>query len=500
MTAWGEGGEARSCDGILSRVEENDAKVTELCILPIKNFTSADVERLATAISAKGTNTHLTSISASGHVVSPACLEVLGSAVASRASENGNSTKSSTGITSLSIGDKDMGDDGIVSLCNGLSNHKGQYGEPLKHLDLSYKNGSEVAMEAIGKCFGACATLQYLNLSRNEKIGDVGMVALSNAVGTEVQPFRSLAYRNFSECNIGPEGSRSLVSSLIVDNVQDVPKNKRRAVSLDLILNSNPIGAIGCSALGPLYASAASTGWSMLSSLSLVNCGIGDDGVAALADSARRCGSSGLKRLDLSRNGITSQGAQILSNVLKRSEDGNDSDVIAWQDMHDLRLAGNPLEDKGIATLTGVLVQRGTRPAAGNSILTDLDLSSTKCGPEGAAAALRCGGLSSLRMFGNRMGCEGFGAMAPLLRGGHPSLANLDLGGNDAKEDAVAGLLRCLMVREEEGWKSKLRCLEIGGNEVGPSTEIILEDLLIIRPDLDVARDRPKGEDEKLDM
>ena len=73
----------------------------------------------------------------------------------------------------------------------------------------------------------------------------------------------------------------------------------------------------------------------------------------------------------------------------------------------------------------------------------------------------------------------------------------LEMAGNGRKWLEMAG--NGWKSLEEEGWKSKLRCLEIGGNEVGPSTEIILEDLLIIRPDLDVARDRPKGEDEKVD-
>jgi hypothetical protein len=39
-----------------------------------------------------------------------------------------------------------------------------------------------------------------------------------------------------------------------------------------------------------------------------------------------------------------------------------------------------------------------------------------------------------------------------------------------------------------------LRALELGGNEVGEVVEEILKELNEIRPDLDVARDRPSAE------
>jgi hypothetical protein len=46
----GNGGSLRSCDALLKRVENNDPKLTELVILPMKVFGPSDLERLSTAI------------------------------------------------------------------------------------------------------------------------------------------------------------------------------------------------------------------------------------------------------------------------------------------------------------------------------------------------------------------------------------------------------------------------------------------------------------------
>ena len=45
-----KGGSIRSCDALLKRVEDNDPKLTELVILPMKTFGLADMERLSNAI------------------------------------------------------------------------------------------------------------------------------------------------------------------------------------------------------------------------------------------------------------------------------------------------------------------------------------------------------------------------------------------------------------------------------------------------------------------
>lgn len=46
----GGGGSLRSCDALLRRVEDDDARLTELVILPMKEFGAAELDRLSDAV------------------------------------------------------------------------------------------------------------------------------------------------------------------------------------------------------------------------------------------------------------------------------------------------------------------------------------------------------------------------------------------------------------------------------------------------------------------
>ena len=110
------------------------------------------------------------------------------------------------------------------------------------------------------------------------------------------------------------------------------------------------------------------------------------------------------------------------------------------------------------------------------------------------------GGLTTLRLFNNRLGSDGFYAIAPLLQGGHPSIENLDLGGNNADEDAVVALLNSIAdnntttgttINEGSNFTSTLSVLEIGGNKFGNDAMKALNRLKLAFPKLDVAHDKP---------
>ena len=110
-------------------------------------------------ITASGTNTNLTSISASGHPIPPSSLKLFGRALSTQANtiiilqqdeqkcKNNSSSSSSeySGITSIAIGSKDMGNEGIVALCEGLLQQQQQQqdesnGGLLEVIDFGWKN------------------------------------------------------------------------------------------------------------------------------------------------------------------------------------------------------------------------------------------------------------------------------------------------------------------------------------------------------------------------
>ena len=123
--AWGASSGIRSCDDLLRRLEENDPKLEQMVILPMKNFNADAVHRLA-AVLASGVNTHLRTLSASGHDVTPEALEKLGSALAMGKSK----------LVHLAIGNSNTGDVGVVALCRGLATSESL---KLEHVDLSWK-------------------------------------------------------------------------------------------------------------------------------------------------------------------------------------------------------------------------------------------------------------------------------------------------------------------------------------------------------------------------
>jgi len=531
MFAWGKGSSLRSCDALLERVEKNDPTLVELAFLPLKNFTSDDCLRLASAIRRNGTEGHLRSIHASGHAVSTESLQALGAAVACACS-----------IILLAIGDAQMGDEGIEALCLGLScpppSSLPVSPPTLQVLDLSCKGASKGAMKAIGKFLSTdrSSSLTTLDMSRNEGIGEGGGIhALSEAFkacsrsssenGTNgcCVAFRQLRTLNLAQCKIGSDDTTCLVNLLLAnvqatdnkpiddddddddddkDDTDDDNASTGTRCQLELVLNSNPIERSGCISIGSLLSRER---LSLLSSLSLVECNIGNDGVSALVEAAKAGeGCAGLIKLDLSSNRITPEGAAMLSTALA-TENG----TALMSSLRELRLSNNDIGGEGIASICRTLVQVPQWKSDGgdNRTLSILELCKTNCGADGAVATIKCGAIEKARLFGNRMGSVAFAAIAPLLRGGHPSLVELDIGGNDAKEDAVESLLREIIATDvDNSFVSTLRILEIGGNEVGERVELALKDLKVVRPELDVARDKPTSNgswserDENVDM
>ena len=426
-------------------------------------------------------NTHLVSISASGHSLPPNSLKAFGNALSLQAKKPQN-----FGITSLAIGSKDMGDEGTIALCQGLASSNGAL---LQHLDLGWKQIGKDGLYEIGKTFVHSTCLTELDLSRNN-FGNDGIVQLCKGAaaaaaggehddGTAGVTFPALEQLILSECNIDSTGMDVLTKILLgKDN-----DKRRRLKRIHLAIGSNPIGPAGCHSLVQLL-SCADHG-SVISHLQASQCSIGNEGVEILSQGCHR----GLEIMDISENGITTDGVKKLAASL----------IHSWPDLVEMKIAKNEIGSDGVSAILESLVTRGGTSESGtesgkNSALKNLDFSYTNCGVEGAKAALRSGGLHTLRLFGNTIGSDGFDAIAPLLRGGHPSIENLDLGGNNAEEDSVVRLLDSIADKKDDSTQSKLAVLEIGGNKFGDKAMEALTRLQSVWPDLDVAHDKPVGE------
>jgi len=502
--AWGKGGSLKSCDALLKRVEENDPKLTELVILPMKTFGPADVERLSNAI-ASGANTNLQSISASGHTLPPESLRQFGLALSAQAKalkSNNATDTTSCGITSVAIGCKDMGDEGVIAFCEGLEESNGAL---LQSIDFGWKSLGKEGAKAIGKTFATSLYLKQIDISRNNDIGSEGIECFANAAKERISetddnetPFPFLTKLILSECNIGPQGMNPLTDLLLLGS-------HNRSELINLTISSNPVGSEGChETFSKLLCCSTPKGeGSLLSQLHISSCSIGDDGITSLTTAAAPSTThnicTGLSILDLSENSITKVGAKIIAESLLEG---------AWPNLIELKLAKNELGEEGVVSLMGALIAREDYPSSlstkKNSTLCNVDLTCTSCGIGGAKAALKSGAITTLRLFNNKLGSEGFHSLSPLLRGGHPSIINLDLGGNNADEDAVVALLNSIAnvpSVEEDGEKTftnKLEVLEIGGNQFGDKAMAALEDLKKVWPRLDVAHDKPVQEHDEL--
>jgi len=479
---WGTaGGGIKSCDSILKRIETNDPQLTELVILPMKNFGVAEVDRLAAAI-ANGTNTTLKSINASGHAISPTSSFTFASAIASANLTGG-------GVTDVAIGDGTMGDEGIVAFCKPLEESGGSGGGGLEVLDFSFKKLTKDGTTAINRAFGHSPTVRRLHLYRNVGIGDEGMETLCHTTTTyheeegDVVPsllFPALEYLDLSDCSIGTAGVRSLVVGLLSDTRTDggddddddgAERLQQRRKPIDLTLSRNRIGPDACHHLARLMIMDDQNNQPssrLLRCLNLQNCGIGDEGLRTLLcsiptttdaasnniSSSSSSSTTTLEQLDLTGNNITGVGGCMIDETV--------TNALVGLHLKNLILAHNPIGVEGILTLASSL------NASTTTTQFDLvDLTKTDCGVDGALALLRCcsgtddGGVSiqTLRLFDNELGSNGFEAFAtywtttivasegddetheyhsvlPL-----PSVINLDIGGNRASEKSVVSLL-----------------------------------------------------------
>ena len=91
--------------------------------------------------------------------------------------------------------------------------------------------------------------------------------------------------------------------------------------------------------------------------------------------------------------------------------------------------------------------------------------------------------------FDNALGSHGLAALGDTLQGGHATLHSLDVAGNGANEAAVVTLLRGLL-DATAGFESVLQTVVVGGNQGGAALEELIRQIKMVRPGVDIARDR----------
>ncbi|KAK7139540.1 hypothetical protein R3I93_016620 [Phoxinus phoxinus] len=247
--------------------------------------------------------------------------------------------------------------------------------------------------------------LRELDLSLN-KLGTSGVNLLS--VGLK-DPHCKLETLRLINCGVTDKGCAALASAL-----RSNPSHLRQ-----LDLTRNKLGTSGVN----LLSVGLKDPHCKLETLRLINCGITDEGFAALA-SALRSNPSHLRELDLSLNKLGSSGVNLLSAGLK---DPHCKLEILW-------LINCGITGEGCAALALAL-------RSNPSHLRELDLSLNKLGTSGVnllSAGLEdhCK-LEILRL--NKCGVtdEGCAALASALRSNPSHLRQLDLSGNKLRYSDV---------------------------------------------------------------
>jgi len=458
------GASFRSCDALLRRIEENDPKLTDLVILPTKSFGEKDLGRLAKVLES-GSNTHWRSLSASSHKISPAALLKFGKSIASNKNQQ---------LVELAIGGSEMGDDGVCSLCDGLTSND-VTSPSIEKLDLSYKGIGNKGFLSVVKALGGSRRLRQLNLSRNVGIGGC-LSALDTSDNEEKLPPADLQEELF------PFVSHLDLSDCSIDDVfisQFCPR--LASAERKLKLSVNPLAESGFRAL------LNSTDW--IQELRLSNCDLGNESMHTLVTS-KKLEWTNLKVLDVSDNGITTEGARDLSSCIAGKDDAP-----YLTGLRELNLSKNPLGSDGIELIVDGIHRRSE---AGFPRLDALDLSETKCDVKGAVAAVSRSSATNLVLYSNSLRSDGFRKLAGSLRAGHPHIVTLDLAGNRADQASVVELLDSLMAEaggdQEDNsvvsFESKLRTLVIGGNETGDLVESAVLRVMQIQPNLDIPRDK----------
>ncbi|XP_026104167.1 NLR family CARD domain-containing protein 3-like, partial [Carassius auratus] len=254
------------------------------------------------------------------------------------------------------------------------------------------------------------SALVYVLLTSEQKMDDINLKQFIGAQNTADEVLQKLLpvikesrSVQLSYCGVTDEGCAALASAL-----RSNPSHLRE---LDLI--GNKLGASGVKLLSYLLKDTHCT----LETLWLSDCGVTDEGCAAVA-SALRSNPSHVRGLSLSGNKLGVSGVKLLSDLLKDP----------CCKLETLRLKDCEVTDEGCAALASAL-------RSNPSHLRDLNLSVNKLGASGVKLLSdllkdpRCK-LETLWLYNCGVTDEGCAALASALRSNPSHLRKLDPSGN----------------------------------------------------------------------
>jgi len=413
--AWGaKAGAADWC----RRLRENDKALASLLVMRTRAMATTDWVDFCVAL---GDNKELKELKASSHKLDALALAAFSDMLAKN-----------TALECLALGDAELGDSGVTSLCAGLATNTA-----LREIELDYKGLTSVGAAALAGALRSNRALRRLLVSRNP-LGNTGVAALCEGLCES-----GVTDLQLEEVEMGDEGARSLAAALT---------NMKHIMSQVSVSGNEPLTGEGTRAL--VEAMSAGKG---VESITFDHCpgSLSGDAASKLGDLLK---SPTCPVQRLSFNAVVPP---------DHSKEALASGVGASSKLTHAKLVNMHLGDAAIASLASSLA---SNPSSGLKVL---DLTGNQLTGDGLACLLlsdtrtlsKC---NRLVMFDNRVGT---GAHLPTLlqeaassgREVCAGLEDLDIGGNKLEKDWILQLLSAL--RSTPSLFPSLRTIGLGGNE-----------------------------------